>query len=95
MMPSLLRHTEGMTDGPAGDDIPTHVAERASAEEHERELERIRALLAHIQAQTKGIKEAAKAEHSEATDAKVEGLLERTEALLEEVEELYDAETQA
>ena len=82
-----------MTDGPPDNDIPVYASERASREEHERELERIRALLSHIQTQTKTIKKATKVEQPDGIGARVEGLLERTEALLEEVEELYDAET--
>ena len=81
-------------DGPPEDDMHVSISERASREEHEREVERIRALLAHIQAQTKHIKKAAKAERPDGIGAKVEGLLERTEALLEEVEDLYDTEVQ-
>ena len=82
-----------MTDGPPENDIPIYTSKRASREEHEKEVERIRALLSHIQAQTKTIKKATKAERPDGISAKVEGLLERTEALLEEVEELYDAGT--
>ena len=80
-------------DGPPEEDMHVPISDRASREEHEREVERIRALLSHIQTQTKTIKKAIKAEHSDGIGAQVEGLLERTEALLEEVEELYDAET--
>ena len=79
-------------DGPPEDDMHAPISERASREEHEREVERIRALLSHIQTQTKTIKTAVKEKHVDGISTRVEGLLERTEALLEEVEELYEAE---
>ena len=81
-------------DGPPEDDMHLSISERASREEHEREAERIRALLSHIQTQTKTIKKAAKAKYADGISTRVEGLLERTEALLEEVEDLYETEVQ-
>ena len=81
-------------DGPPEEDMHVSIPERASREEHEREVERIRALLSHIQTQTKTIKKAAKAERADGISTKVEGLLERTEALLEEVEDLYETKVQ-